>query len=128
MSMGRNISSNRCGYNIRAKLYPSLIDDNNEVVRKLVFTNATVFYARDYQDFIMQQDETSGAMRRIVQKGSIETMDLNASDIKPYDTVEYQGKKYNVEDIRIIDDNAQKEVSNRPIIKTIIKLGAIVND
>jgi hypothetical protein len=63
---------------------------------------------------------------RSLIEGYIETMDLNEGDIKRLDTVEYDGKKYNVDDIVFMDSNQQKEVSKRVELKTIIKLGAEV--
>lgn len=125
--MGRNISNNRSGYNVRTKLYSSLIDNSNEIVRKIELTNAKVFYSKDHLSFSITHDEYSGVMRRVARKGLIETMDLEENEIKIYDTVEYQGILYDVEEVSFEDNNAQKEVTNRPLIKTIIKLGAVVN-
>lgn len=125
--MARNTESNRRGYNVRAKLYPSVIDDGIEVIRKLIFTNAIVFYAKDHQSFNYSRNEYSGVMQRQVISGYIETMDLKVGDVKINDTIEYGGDKYNVEEVIYDDNNMQKEVRNRPTVKTIIKLGGVVN-
>lgn len=125
--MARNTESNRRGYNVRAKLYPSVIEDGIEVIRKLIFTNAIVFYAKDHQSFNYSRNEYSGVMQRQVISGYIETMDLKAGDVKINDTIEYGGDKYNVEEVIYDDNNMQKEVRNRPTVKTIIKLGGVVN-
>lgn len=125
--MARNTESNRRGYNVRAKLYPSVIEDGIEVIRKLIFTNAIVFYAKDHQSFNYSRNEYSGVMQRQVISGYIETMDLKVGDVKINDTVEYDGAKYNVEEVSYEDNNQQKEVRNRPTVKTIIKLGGVVN-
>ncbi len=66
-------------------------------------------------------------MQRVVKEGVIETMDLFEGDIKINDTVEYEGVKYNVGKVTHRDNNQQKSVSRRPIVKTIIELGAVVN-
>lgn len=125
--MARNTESNRRGYNVRAKLYPSVIEDGIEVIRKLIFTNAIVFYAKDHQSFNYSRNEYSGVMQRQVISGYIETMDLKVGDVKINDTIEYGGDKYNVEEVIYDDNNMQKEVRNRPTVKTIIKLGGVVN-
>ena len=125
--MARNIESNRRGYNIRAKLFPSAIDDENEMIIKRDFTKATVFYAKDHIDFEVIRNEFGGVMQRQIITGFIETMDLEEEQVKVQDTVEYCGKCYNVELVKTISRNQQTEVRIRPIIKTIIKLGAIVN-
>jgi len=125
--MGRNTRSNRPGYYIRAKVYPSLIDDNNEVIRKLEYVTPKVFYAKDYQDFSQEKTEFDGTSQKTLLKGVIETMDLNQSDIKNHDTVEYGDVKYDVANVVFVDSNVQKSVSKRPEVKTIITLGATLN-
>lgn len=125
--MSRNVDSNRRGYNSRAKLYPSVIESEIEVIRKLEYTNAIIFYAKDQQTFSYSRNEFSGVMQRQSVSGYIETMDLKIGDIKINDTVEYDGTKYNVEEVTFNDSNVQKEVTNRPIVKTIIKLGGAID-
>ena len=125
--MARNIESNRRGYNIRAKLFPSMIDDENEMIIKRDFAKGTVFYAKDHIDFEVIRNEFGGVMQRQIITGFIETMDLEDNQVKVNDTVEYGGKRYNVESVKTISRNQQTEVRIRPIVKTIIKLGAIVN-
>lgn len=125
--MGRNIKSNRTGYYIRAKVYPSSIDDNNEVVRKLDYVTPKIFYAKDYQDLSLEKSEFDGVSQRMALKGTIQTMDLSQGDIKIHDTVEYGGIKYDVVNVVFADCNAQKSVSRRPEVKTIITLGATLN-
>ena len=125
--MGRNIKSNRSGYNVRAKLYSSEIIDNLEVVRKIQFATPKVFYAKDYQNFKQQNNEVDGTMQSTTINGAIETMDLAQTDIKKHDTVEYMGVKYNVEEVVFNDNNLQRAVSRRPEVKTIIVLGAVLN-
>jgi len=125
--MARNIESNRRGYNIRAKLFPSAIENENEMIIKRDFAKGTVFYAKDHIDFEVIRNEFGGVMQRQIITGFIETMDLDEDQVKIHDTVEYSGKRYNVESVKYIDSNKQKEVRTRPIVKTIIKLGAIVN-
>jgi len=125
--MARNIESNRRGYNIRAKLFPSMIDDENEMIIKRDFAKGTVFYAKDHIDFEVIRNEFGGVMQRQIITGFIETMDLEDNQVKVSDTVEYGGKRYNVESVKTISRNQQTEVRIRPIVKTIIKLGAIVN-
>lgn len=125
--MARNIESNRRGYNIRAKLFPSMIDDENEMIIKRDFAKGTVFYAKDHIDFEVIRNEFGGVMQRQIITGFIETMDLEDNQVKVSDTVEYGGKRYNVESVKTISRNQQTEVRIRPIVKTIIKLGAIAN-
>lgn len=125
--MARNIESNRRGYNIRAKLFPSMIDDENEMIIKRDFAKGTVFYAKDHIDFEVIRNEFGGVMQRQIITGFIETMDLEDNQVKVNDTVEYGGKRYNVESVKTISRNQQTEVRIRPIVKTIIKLGAIAN-
>lgn len=125
--MGRNIESNRRGYHIRAKLYPSTIDDENERIIKKDFSRPIVFYAKDHVNFELIRNEYGGVMQRQTISGYIETMDLAEGQIKIHDTVEYAGKQYNVESVRFEDSNHQKEVRLRPIVKTIIKLGAVID-
>lgn len=124
--MGRDSRSNRTGYYIRAKLYTSLINDEEERIVKRDYTEPKVFYAKDNVDFKTMQKIIGSISNRSVIEGYIETMDLNEGDIKRLDTVEYGGKKYNVDDIIFVDKNQQKEVSERVELKTIIKLGAEV--
>ncbi len=125
--MGRNIESNRRGYNIRAKLYPSKIDEDNEMIIKREFANPIVFYAKDHIDFEVVRNEFGGVMKRQVVTGYIETMDLVQDQVQNNDTVEYNGKRYNVESVKQSDFNQQNEVRRRAILKTVIKLGAIIN-
>lgn len=124
--MGRDSRSNRTGYYIRAKLYSSLINDEEERIVKRDYTEPKVFYAKDNIDFKTMQSIIGAVSHRALLEGYIETMDLNEGDIKRLDTVEYEGKKYNVDDIVFINSNQQKEVSKRVELKTIIKLGAEV--
>lgn len=124
--MGRDSRSNRTGYYIRAKLYTSLINDEEERIVKRDYSEPKVFYAKDNIDFKTMQSIIGAVSHRALLEGYIETMDLNEGDIKRLDTVEYEGKKYNVDDIVFINSNQQKEVSKRVELKTIIKLGAEV--
>lgn len=124
--MGRDSRSNRTGYYIRAKLYTSLINDEEERIVKRDYSEPKVFYAKDNIDFKTMQKIIGSISNRSLIEGYIETMDLNEGDIKRLDTVEYDGKKYNVDDIVFMDKNQQKEVSKRVELKTIIKLGAEV--
>ena len=124
--MSRNSRSNATGYNIRCRLYPSVIENGREIVRKLDLISSRTFYAKDYQTFSYTQNQY-GNMQRVVKEGVIETMDLFEGDIKINDTVEYEGVKYNVGKVTHRDNNQQKSVSRRPIVKTIIELGAVVN-
>lgn len=124
--MGRNVESVRSGYNTRAKLYQSQIEDTNEVIRKIELQTPIVFYAKDYQDFKYVRNQF-GEMQRQLSTGLIETMDLEAGVIKIHDTVEYSGVLYNVEELEFIDKNLQKGLRNRLETKTIIKLGGVVS-
>lgn len=124
--MGRNVESVRSGYNTRAKLYQSQIEDTNEVIRKIELQTPIVFYAKDYQDFKYVRNQF-GEMQRQLITGLIETMDLEAGVIKIHDTVEYSGVLYNVEELEFIDKNIQKGLRNRLETKTIIKLGGVVS-
>ena len=124
--MGRNGESVRSGYNTRAKLYQSQIEDTNEVIRKIELQTPIVFYAKDYQDFKYVRNQF-GEMQRQLITGLIETMDLEAGVIKIHDTVEYSGVLYNVEELEFIDKNIQKGLRNRLETKTIIKLGGVVS-
>lgn len=124
--MGRNVESVRSGYNTRAKLYQSQIEDTNEVIRKIELQTPIVFYAKDYQDFKYVRNQF-GEMQRQLSTGLIETMDLEAGSIKIHDTVEYQGALYNVEELEFKDKNMQKGLRNRLETKTIIKLGGVVS-
>lgn len=125
--MPRNTEICASGYHIRAKIYPSQTSDTGEIVRKIVYVTPTVFYAKDHISFTMSYDEASGVQRRITQKGMIETHDLTKNDIHLYDTVEYEGTYYNVEEVIFDDKNHQKGVSARPMLKTIIRLGEILS-
>lgn len=124
--MGRNVESVRSGYNTRAKLYQSQIEDTNEVIRKIELQTPIVFYAKDYQDFKYVRNQF-GEMQRQLSTGLIETMDLEAGSIKIHDTVEYGGELYNVEELEFIDKNIQRGLRNRLETKTIIKLGGVVS-
>ena len=44
--MGRNVESVRSGYNTRAKLYQSQIEDTNEVIRKIELQTPIVFLCK----------------------------------------------------------------------------------
>ena len=66
-------------------------------------------------------------MQKELIKSAIITKDLKR-DIKLHDTVEYMGEKYNVDDFEYIEDNRQKRISRRPEVKTIITLGASINE
>lgn len=123
--MGRNLESNRRGYNTRCKLFNSVISEEDERIIKRDYDKPIVFYAKDAMDFELTRDEF-GAMHRQIQTGVIETMDLKESQINVSDTVEYQNKRYNVETVRHISNNQQSEVRLRVATKTIIKLGAVV--
>lgn len=126
--MGRDSRSNRVGYYIRAKLYKSEINDEEERVVKRDFTNPIIFYAKDNIDFKTMQNITGAVYNRTTIEGYIETMDLQANEIKRLDTVEYDGDRYNVDDVVFIDKNQQKEISKRVQLKTIIKLGRVIDD
>lgn len=126
--MGRDSRSNRVGYYIRAKLYKSEINNEEERVVKRDFTNPIIFYAKDNIDFKTIQNITGAVYNRTLMEGYIETMDLQANEIKRLDTVEYDGDRYNVDDVVFIDKNQQKEISKRVQLKTIIKLGRVIDD
>lgn len=126
--MGRDSRSNRVGYYIRAKLYSSEINNEEERVVKRDFTNPIIFYAKDNIDFKTMQNITGAVYNRTTIEGYIETMDLQANEIKRLDTVEYDGDRYNVDDVVFIDKNQQKEISKRVQLKTIIKLGRVIDD
>lgn len=126
--MGRDSRSNKVGYYIRAKLYKSEINDEEERVVKRDFTNPIIFYAKDNIDFKTMQNITGAVYNRTTIEGYIETMDLQANEIKRLDTVEYDGDRYNVDDVVFIDKNQQKEISKRVQLKTIIKLGRVIDD
>ena len=126
--MGRDSRSNRVGYYIRAKLYKSEINKKEERVVKRDFTNPIIFYAKDNIDFKTIQNITGAVYNRTLMEGYIETMDLQANEIKRLDTVEYDGDRYNVDDVVFIDKNQQKEISKRVQLKTIIKLGRVIDD
>ena len=126
--MGRDSRSNRVGYYIRAKLYTSEINNEEERVVKRDFTNPIIFYAKDNIDFKTMQSITGAVYNRTLMEGYIETMDLQSKDIKRLDTVEYDGDRYNVDDVVFIDKNQQKEISKRVQLKTIIKLGRVIDD
>lgn len=126
--MGRDSRSNRVGYYIRAKLYKSEINDEEERVVKRDFTNPIIFYAKDNIDFKTMQNITGAVYNRTTLEGYIETVDLQANEIKRLDTVEYDGDRYNVDDVVFIDKNQQKEISKRVQLKTIIKLGRVIDD
>lgn len=123
--MGRNTRSCRTGYFIRALLYPSSVDDENERIVKREFIKPIIFYAKDHAAFELIRNEFGGIVQRQLIGGYIETMDLAAGQIKIFDTVEYDGRRYNVENVRIESSNKQIEVTRRPDVKTIIKLGAL---
>lgn len=124
--MGRNTESAKFGYNTRAKLYSSTIVDGIEVIRKIDLQIPKIFYAKEHQVFQFVKAEFGGVMQRQAVSGYIETMDLSVGDVKIHDTVEYEGKKYNVEEVRYEDSNFQKDIRKRPVTKTIIKLGGVV--
>ena len=126
--MGRDSRSNKVGYYIRAKLYKSEINDEEERVVKRDFTNPIVFYAKDNLDFKTIQNITGAVYNRTLMEGYIETVDLQKNEIKRLDTVEYDGDRYNVDDVVFIDKNQQKEISKRVQLKTIIKLGRVIDD
>ena len=126
--MGRDSRSNKVGYYIRAKLYSSEINNEEERVVKRDFTNPIIFYAKDNIDFKTMQSITGAVYNRTLMEGYIETMDLQSKDIKRLDTVEYDGDRYNVDDVVFIDKNQQKEISKRVQLKTIIKLGRVIDD
>ena len=126
--MGRDSRSNKVGYYIRAKLYKSEINDEEERIIKRDFTNPIVFYAKDNIDFKTMQSITGAVYNRTLMEGYIETVDLQKNEIKRLDTVEYDGDRYNVDDVVFIDKNQQKEVSKRVQLKTIIKLGRVIDD
>ena len=126
--MGRDSRSNKVGYYIRAKLYKSEINDEEERVVKRDFTNPIVFYAKDNLDFKTIQNITGAVYNRTLMEGYIETVDLEKNEIKRLDTVEYDGDRYNVDDVVMIDKNQQKEISKRVQVKTIIKLGRVIDD
>ena len=123
----RNSRSNKTGYHIRCRLYPSQIDDNKEIVRKLELISSNVFYAKEYQNFTYVQNQY-GNMQRVIQEGYIITESFeNKKEIKINDTIEYEGINYNVAEVRFVSKNSQNETTNRPILQTIIKLGATVD-
>ena len=126
--MGRDSRSNKVGYYIRAKLYKSEINDEEERVVKRDFTNPIIFYAKDNIDFKTMQNITGAVYNRTTLEGYIETVDLQANEIKRLDTVEYDGDRYNVDDVVFLDKNQQKEISKRVQLKTIIKLGRVIDD
>ena len=126
--MGRDSRSNRVGYYIRAKLYKSEINNEEERVVKRDFTNPIIFYAKDNIDFKTIQNITGAVYNRTLMEGYIETVDLQKNEIKRLDTVEYDGDRYNVDDVVFIDKNQQKEISKRVQLKTIIKLGRVIDD
>ena len=126
--MGRDSRSNKVGYYIRAKLYKSEINDEEERIIKRDFTNPIVFYAKDNLDFKTIQNITGAVYNRTLMEGYIETVDLEKNEIKRLDTVEYDGDRYNVDDVVMIDKNQQKEISKRVQVKTIIKLGRVIDD
>lgn len=126
--MGRDSRSNRVGYYIRAKLYTSEINNEEERVVKRDFTNPIIFYAKDNIDFKTMQNITGAVYNRTTLEGYIETVDLQANEIKRLDTVEYDGDRYNVDDVVFLDKNQQKEISKRVQLKTIIKLGRVIDD
>lgn len=126
--MGRDSRSNRVGYYIRAKLYSSEINNEEERVVKRDFTNPIIFYAKDNIDFKTIQNITGAVYNRTTLEGYIETVDLQANEIKRLDTVEYDGDRYNVDDVVFLDKNQQKEISKRVQLKTIIKLGRVIDD
>ncbi len=126
--MGRDSRSNRVGYYIRAKLYSSEINNEEERVVKRDFTNPIIFYAKDNIDFKTMQNITGAVYNRTTLEGYIETVDLQANEIKRLDTVEYDGDRYNVDDVVFLDKNQQKEISKRVQLKTIIKLGRVIDD
>ena len=126
--MGRDSRSNKVGYYIRAKLYKSEINDEEERIIKRDFTNPIVFYAKDNIDFKTMQSITGAVYNRTLMEGYIETVDLQKNEIKRLDTVEYDGDRYNVDDVVFIDKNQQKEISKRVQLKTIIKLGRVIDD
>lgn len=123
--MGRDLRAPQKGMNVRAKLYSSQITSSNEVIRKLIHVTPIVFYARDVVPFGYVYDELSGIQMKPTLKGTIETYDLKQSDIKLYDTVEYEDKSFDVEEITFEDNNVQKQLSSRPMVKTTIKLQEI---
>ncbi len=124
--MGRNIFSNRRGYNTRAKLFSSIVNED-EMIIKRDFIKPKIFYAKDHTEFELIRNEFGGVMQRQLVSGYIKTMDLQEGDIKIHDTVEYNGKRYNIEHVRFESSNAQSEVRTRPTTKTIIKLGAVID-
>lgn len=127
--MGNRTRGARSGYNVRAKLFPSDIVNEIEVIRKLDFTQPKIFYAKNYDKYRHSRGEFGGgSMQKELIKSVIITKDLKKGDIKLHDTVEYMGEKYNVDDFEYIDDNRQKRISRRPEVKTIITLGASVNE
>ena len=126
--MGRDSRSNRVGYYIRAKLYTSEINNEEERVVKRDFTNPIIFYAKDNIDFKTMQNITGAVYNRTTIEGYIETMDLQANEIKRLDTVEYDGDRYNVDDVVFLDKYQQKEIPRRVQLKTIIKLGRVIVD
>lgn len=124
----RNSKSNSTGYHTRCRLYPSLIDNNKEIVRKLELISSKTFYAKEYQNFIYVENQY-GNMTRVVEEGYIITEGFDSKeDIRVNDTVEYEGTNYNVADVRFKFKNSQSEVSRRPALQTIIKLGATVEN
>lgn len=125
--MGRNLESNRRGYHTRSKLYKSTVDNENERIIKRDYTNPIVFYAKDHVAFELIRNEFGAVMQRQLITGFIETMDLKEGQVKVHDTVEYGNKRYNVESVRYDTNNAQNEVRNRVVCKSIIKLGATVD-
>ncbi len=122
----RNTRTNRTGYNTKCLLYLSSIENETEIVRKLDLVSAKVFYAKEYESFKYIQNQY-GTMQRVIQEGVIETDSLYKGDVRNNDTVEYEGIKYNVDEVKFVENNAQKEVSRRPSTRTIIKLGAVVD-
>ena len=62
--MGRDSRSNKVGYYIRAKLYKSEINNEEERVVKRDFTNPIIFYAKDNIDFKTMQNITGAVYNR----------------------------------------------------------------
>lgn len=120
--MGRATNLNRTQYNLRCKVFETITNAEDRI-KRLTNSKPIVFYARviqDYKESHFFVDNYNTTMGNI----AIETIDLKQGEIKRLDTVEYQGKKYNVENIVIEYINkSQLGIRARPDIKTIIALG-----
>lgn len=121
----RGYGTNRRGYFVRAKLYPSQINENQEIVRTIELVTPLLFRAKDASCQGLNYASLAGVYQRQATNKAIETVDLLPTTVKVHDTVEYEGTLFTVLSVTVSDENKAKEFSNRPRTKLTLELGAL---